>query len=202
MKTKIELKTAEAIQDDVNKNVVRIDSPHQKQIGVKPGDYVFIEGKRKTAAKVDRAYPGDYGLDLIRMDGVLRRNAGTDVREYVTISKAELKEAEKIIIAPVEKGIVLTSAPEFAKIIKNTQIGRAVQKGDIINTAGISAAEISKETYEEGMTRVELHEIFKKRHAILPSVPLQVFDLFPEKSGIITEKTKVIIKQELGKNEF
>ena len=73
----IELKVAEAIQDDVNKGIVRIDSQYMKQLDVRPGDIVEIEGKRKTVAIVDRAYPGDIGLGIIRMDGLIRKNSKT-----------------------------------------------------------------------------------------------------------------------------
>ena len=50
----IQLKVAEAIQDDVNKGIVRVDSSYMKQLGVKSGDILEIEGNRKTVAIVDR----------------------------------------------------------------------------------------------------------------------------------------------------
>ena len=37
------------------------------KIGVKLGDFVEIEGNRKTVVKVDRAHPSDLGLNIIRM---------------------------------------------------------------------------------------------------------------------------------------
>ncbi len=69
----IKLKVAEAIQDDVNKGIVRVDSSFMREIDVRPGDIVEIEGTRKTVAIADRAYPGDIGLNIIRMDGIARR---------------------------------------------------------------------------------------------------------------------------------
>ena len=71
----LRFKVAEAIQDDVNKGIVRVDSNFMRTIGVKPGDIVEIEGERKTVGIVDRAYPGDIGLNIIRLDGIMRRNA-------------------------------------------------------------------------------------------------------------------------------
>src|SRR3972149_10759374 len=96
----INLKVAEAIQDDVNKGIVRIDSSLMSEIGVKSGDIVELKGERKTIAIVDRAYPGDIGLNIIRMDGLIRRNAKTGIGEVVKIGKADIKEAKKIVIAP------------------------------------------------------------------------------------------------------
>ena len=85
MPTEINLKVAEAIQDDVNKGIVRVDSGLMHQIGVRSGDIVEIEGERKTVGIVDRAYPGDIGLNIIRMDGIIRRNAKTGIGEIVAI---------------------------------------------------------------------------------------------------------------------
>src|SRR6056297_905187 len=100
-KKQVELKVVEAFQDDVNKGIVRIDSSFMKKIGVSSGDVVKIEGARKTVAIVDRAYPGDLGQRKIRMDGLTRRNAKTGIGETVNVKKAEVKEAKKVVIAPL-----------------------------------------------------------------------------------------------------
>ena len=49
----VKLKVAEAIQDDVNKGIVRIDNTFMQQIGIRVGDIVEIEGERKTVAIAD-----------------------------------------------------------------------------------------------------------------------------------------------------
>jgi len=71
----MKLKVTESIQDDVNKGIIRIDSSYMKKLGVREGHFVEIFGQRKTIGIVDRALPGDIGLPIIRMDGLLRRNA-------------------------------------------------------------------------------------------------------------------------------
>src|SRR3989338_10279531 len=101
----IRLKVMEAVQDDVNKGIVKMDSSFMRQIEVNPGDVVEIEGERKTAAIVDRAYPGDIGLNILRMDGNVRKNARTTIGEMVTIKKAEVKLAQKVSIAPMNEGV-------------------------------------------------------------------------------------------------
>src|SRR3989339_197086 len=93
--SEIKLKVAEAIQDDVNKGIVRIDNSFMQQIGARVGDIVEIEGERKTVAITDRAYPGDIGLNIIRMDGIVRRNSKTGIGELVAVRKADFKEAKK-----------------------------------------------------------------------------------------------------------
>ncbi|RMF55814.1 AAA family ATPase [Candidatus Woesearchaeota archaeon] len=133
MKKEIQLKVAEAIQDDVNKGIVRISSEFMQEIGVTPGDVVEIEGGRKTVALTDRAYPGDLGLNLIRMDGILRRNAKTGIGEIIKVRKTEIKEAKKIIIAPASKGVVVRASPHM---FKQGLLGRPVVKGDVVSLGG------------------------------------------------------------------
>ncbi len=129
----LQLKVHEAVQDDVNKGIVRIDTSFMHQLGIRPGDIVEIEGDRRTVAIADRAYPGDIGLNLIRMDGIVRRNAKTGIGEMVSVRKAEVKEAKKIIIAPAQKGIVVRASPGT---FKQGLLGRVAVKGDIVSLGG------------------------------------------------------------------
>ncbi len=126
----LKLKVMEAVQDDVNKGIVKIDSSFMRQIGVSAGDFVEIKGERKTAAMVDRAYPGDIGLNIIRMDGNIRRNARTSIGEMVEVKKAIVKAAKKVSIAPAQKGVLIKAPPQ---IFKQGLLGKAVVKGDIVS---------------------------------------------------------------------
>ena len=129
----VKLKVAEAIQDDVNKGIVRIDNNFMQQMGVRVGDIVEIEGEKKTVAIADRAYPGDIGLNIIRSDGIVRRNAKTGIGELVKVRRADVKEAKKVIIAPAKKGIMIRAPPD---IFKQGLLGRAVVKGDLVSLGG------------------------------------------------------------------
>jgi transitional endoplasmic reticulum ATPase len=133
MVNELKLKVAEAIQDDVNKGIVRIDSSFMHELGIRPGDIIEIQGERKTVAISDRAYPGDIGLNIIRMDGLIRRNAKAGIGEIVTVKKANIVEGKKVIIAPQRKGIVIRANPV---IFKQGLLGRAVSKGDIVSLGG------------------------------------------------------------------
>ena len=133
MTDEITLKVAEAVQDDVNKGIVRIDSGYLKQLSLNPGDIVELAGERKTVAIADRAYPGDIGLNIIRMDGIARRNAKTGIGEMIKIKKAQVKEAKKIVIAPARKGVIVRGSPHT---FKQGLLGRALVKGDIVALGG------------------------------------------------------------------
>lgn len=123
----------EALQEEAYKGIVRIDAETMNQIGVRPGDVIEIEGSRITVGIVDRAYPTDVGQAVIRMDGILRRNAKTGIGEYVLVRRAEVKEAKSIQIAPAQKGVVIQADPE---VFKRSLLGRAAVKGDIISPGG------------------------------------------------------------------
>ncbi len=122
----IQLKVVEAQQDDAYKGVARIDSEIMRNLGIS-------KGNRETVAIADRAYPADVGEGIIRIDGILRRNAKTGIGEVVKVSKAEIKEAKKIIIAPAQKNIMVQAEPES---LRNGLLGRAVLKGDVIVLGG------------------------------------------------------------------
>jgi len=130
----VKLRVVEALQDDAYKGIARIDMETMKELGVKRGEIISIKGQKETVAMVDRAYPADVGEGIIRIDGILRRNAKTGVGESVIIKKAEIKEAKKILIAPAQKGIMVQADPET---LKAGLLGRAVVKGDILVMGGV-----------------------------------------------------------------
>ena len=131
----VSLKVAEAIQDDAYKGIVRVDSTFMKELDVSSGDVIEIDGERKTSAIVDRSYPGDIGLGLIRMDGLIRRNARTGLGETVKIKKIlDVKEAKKVVLAPSKKGVVIRASPNT---FKRSLLGRVVQKGDVVSLGGV-----------------------------------------------------------------
>jgi len=122
-----ELKVVEAYQNDVGRDIVRIDSAARKTLEVTTGDIIEIKGKRITAAVVWQAHPQDEGLNIIRMDGYLRQNAGVGLQDKVFVRKAETKEAKKVVLSPSEP---IRYSPGFDEFVKKRLIGRAVAKGD------------------------------------------------------------------------
>lgn len=130
----IKLKVVEAMQDDAYKGIVRIDSETMRELGIRKGDIITIKGNRETVAIVDRAYPADAGEGIIRIDGILRKNAKTGIGDVVIIEKAEIKEAKKVMIAPAQKNIMVQADAEN---LRRGLLGRAILKGDIIVLGGV-----------------------------------------------------------------
>ncbi|MAG15488.1 ATPase [Candidatus Woesearchaeota archaeon] len=187
----IKLKVAEAVQDDVNKGIVRIDTSFMHEINVRPGDFVEIEGQRQTVGIADRAYPGDIGLNIIRMDGIVRRNSKTGIGEIVKVNKAEVKEAKKIIIAPARKGIMIRANPE---VFKQGLLGRAVVKGDIVALGGTTRrrSTLSHSPFED-IFRMLDEDVMGFGFGDIKFV---VVDSMPKNAVIVTDLTEVVFNPE------
>jgi transitional endoplasmic reticulum ATPase len=133
-KKEVQLKVVEALQDDVYKGVARIDSEMMRELDVRKGDVILIKGTRSTVAIVDRAYPADVGEGIIRIDGILRRNAKAGIGDMVSVSKADIREAKKVVIAPSQKGITVQADSES---LRRGLLGRCAMKGDLIILGGV-----------------------------------------------------------------
>ncbi len=115
-------------RQDYGKGIARLSSNFLLKLGIREGEYIEVEGKRKTYLIAIRSYPSDVGLDIIRIDGISRKNCQTGVGERVKVRKAELTEAKKITIAPAQKGVMVRVDPGF---ISQNLYKRPVSKGDL-----------------------------------------------------------------------
>jgi len=194
MTKKIEerLKVLEALQEEAYKGIVRIDSQTMRRLEVKAGDIIEIEGGRLTVGIIDRAYPTDIGQNVIRMDGILRRNAKTGIGDYVKIRKADLKEAKSVTIAPAQQGIMIQADPE---LFKNGLLGRAVVKGDQIALGGAARR---RRTFS-GSPIEEIFNDFISPGFMgggLSGFKFIVVNVNPKEPCIITENTELTINSQ------
>ncbi|MGB9635926.1 MAG: CDC48 family AAA ATPase [Thermoplasmata archaeon] len=121
------LKVIEARARDAGRGIVRIDTDFMERHGIEAGDVVIIEGTKKTAAIVWPSYPDDEGTQTIRMDGITRKNAGVGIDDKVSVKKAEVKKATKVMFAPTEP-IKIFGAEYLSQILE----GRVLTKGDAV----------------------------------------------------------------------
>ncbi len=101
-KAKISLIVEEAMMGDVGRGKVRIDDITMKFLNIISGDAIMITGKYPSVAIALPLHYEDYGKQIIRMDWWARRNTGVSIGEKVALSKADIKDAEHILIAPVK----------------------------------------------------------------------------------------------------
>ncbi len=158
MSEEIRLKVGELTErGDFGRGIIRISARDMKRVGVTEGDIVELEGKRKTAAIAVRSYPADIGLDIIRMDGLVRRNCGAGISEPVKISKADGKEAKAVTIAPARRGIIIHMG---GNLIKQNLLMRPLIVGDIIIPNPVVQDRKTQTTLFEQFFGVDFGEFF------------------------------------------
>jgi transitional endoplasmic reticulum ATPase len=187
----IKLKVVEALQDDAYKGVARIDPGLMRSLGLSRGDIISIKGERETVAIVDRAYPADVGEEIIRIDGLIRKNSGTSVGESVSVKKASIRPAKKVTLAPAQQGVTIHGDPEM---FKNGLLGRALVKGDIISLGGVQRR---KDVLGEGFPDIfgDLNDLFGASFGFsgFQQVRFLVTNTQPAYPCMIDEGTEVIV---------
>ena len=137
----VTLKVVEALQEDVGLGRVRIDSRTRMKLGIEVGEVVEITGLKKTSARVFRLKQEDEDRGIIRMDGLIRKNAGgVSVGDKVLVRKAEVNDAERItLVLALDRSQPRISLGKNIDIyVKRGLLNRTVSKGDIIAVPGIS----------------------------------------------------------------
>ncbi|QQG39826.1 MAG: CDC48 family AAA ATPase [Candidatus Aenigmatarchaeota archaeon] len=177
-------------RDEYGRGIARLDSRIIRELGLKQGDVIEVEGKRKTAAIAVSPYPGDVGLAIIRIDGLVRKNSGgVSVGEFVKVRKAEIKDAKKVTLAPAQKGIILHMSPN---ILRNNLFMRPLLKGDIIVPTSIVSRRGSDEFLESFFGPG--FDIMTPFGSFGAETKLAVVKTSPESTVRVTEETEIELK--------
>jgi len=125
----LRLRVAEARQRDVGYGIARIDREVGASAGFQTGDMVEIRGKKVAAATLWLGYLEDE-KDVIRIDGYIRSNAGVALNDWVTVRKADVKEAQLVVLAPVNT----TVKPDenFTRLVKSRLIEYPLVQKNIV----------------------------------------------------------------------
>src|SRR5215213_4151637 len=118
---------------DSGRGFARLPEPLMDDLGLTEGDVIEIVGKRTTAARAIRPYGEDEGIDIIRLDGLQRANAGVGSGDFVEVRKAESKAATRVVFAPAQRNIRLAGS---ADALKRTFARRPLTEGDVVATSG------------------------------------------------------------------
>src|SRR3954471_22592160 len=118
---------------DSGRGFARLPEGLMGELGLSEGDVIEITGKRATAARAIPPYGEDQGIDIIRLDGLQRANAGVGSGDYVEVRKAASKTATRIVFAPAQPNIRLQGSTDA---LKRTFAGRPLVEGDTVATAG------------------------------------------------------------------
>ena len=137
----ITLKVAEALQDEVGYGRGRLDTVTRNELGLSIGDIVEIHGRRRdpTVAIVWRARTEDEGKGIIRVDGLIRNNAKVNLGDKVEVKKAEVKPAQKIVLAPMmDQSGRVQFGPGIEEVILRGLNRRPLTKGDVVIVPGLT----------------------------------------------------------------
>jgi transitional endoplasmic reticulum ATPase len=127
------LQVSNLVPADSGRGIARLPVGLMTELGLAEGDVIEIIGKRSTAARAIRPYQDDEGLDVIRLDGLQRANAGVGSGDFVEIRKAESKPATKVVFAPAQNNVRLQGS---AQALQRSFEGRPFCEGDTVATAG------------------------------------------------------------------
>jgi transitional endoplasmic reticulum ATPase len=115
------------------RGIARLPDRLMDDLGLAEGDVIQIVGSRTTAARAIRPYGEDEGIDIIRLDGLQRANAGVGSGDFVEVTKAQSKPATRVIFAPAQPNMRLQGS---AAALQRSFAGRPLTEADVVATSG------------------------------------------------------------------
>ncbi len=135
----ISIKVEPTLKNDVGYMRGRLSTKTREDLGVSPGDIIQINGKKETGAVVWRAPIQDENKEIIRIDGITRKNADVSIGDRVSVKKVSPKPADKINISPAIRDVPhLQFANGIDNFIKKSLLKRPVHTGDTLIIQGIA----------------------------------------------------------------
>lgn len=92
----------ESLVDDVGKGIARIDEQDMAELDLTAADIVDVIGTNRTVAKVMPLTESLRDRRMIRIDGIIRENAGVGLDDFVEIRKTDYHPAETLLISPID----------------------------------------------------------------------------------------------------
>ncbi len=179
MTKEVQSRVADAKQRDVGHDKVRVDDETMQKLAITAGDFIEVRGKRTTVAIAWPAYTEDQGQQIARMDGLLRKNAGVALNEYVTLKKAEVKDSQTIVFAPTD--VRLSVDDEFVSFVKRRFMDMPFVEGDmtLLNIFGSSVPLIATRARPHGPVKITESTVVQVMSEPSPdkkSIPLVTYE--------------------------
>ena len=130
----VRLKVAAAMPKDQGRGIVRLNSDVRQHLGIRSGDFVLLKGNKETVAVCWPSLKEDEVLDMVRMDGLIRNNAGARLGEMVEVSKVTVPEANRVTLAPSQP---VRFQQGFENYIKQQILNKPITRGDVILISSI-----------------------------------------------------------------
>jgi len=161
------LQVANARAEDSGRGLAHVPRSMLAALGIGEGDVIEIVGKSTTPARAVAPYAEDEGLEIIRIDGLQRANAGVGSGDFVAVRKVESKAATRVVFAPAQQNLRLQGS---SNALKRTFFGRPLCQGDVVATAGQQRVD-NMPPGVQNMLRAPAYALQEIRLAVISTVP-------------------------------
>ncbi len=178
------LRVSEIAKGSAGRFMCRMNINIIKELLLKPGEIVEIMGKRNTAAIL---FPSsDKSDEIIRLDGLTRRNAGVAIGEYVKVRKCYYSVANRVVLSFIQSDLKISSE----KQIKLNLLNKPLKEGEIINVSGSNLARKEQDgPYKE---LKEMMPFLKSPTVSIGEVQFAVIETEPK--GIVQIQNSTIVE--------
>ncbi|MEZ0170100.1 CDC48 family AAA ATPase [Microvirga sp. TS319] len=175
----VRLQVANTRPGDAGRGIARMSRQVLSTLGLQEGQAIEIIGKRHTAALAVAPYAEDEGLNIVRMDGLQRVNAGVSGGDFVEIKPAETRPATRIVLAPAQKGLRLQGSGDA---LRRTFHHRPLAAGDVISTSVYSPRAADPRFPEElrGLLNVPAYGLQEIRLVVVSTQPRGIVQVTAE----------------------
>lgn len=192
------LQVAGAKPQDVGTGTARISRKTFQTLNLREGQVIEIVGKRTTAAIVLPPYPEDEGLDVIRLDGLQRGNAGVSIGDYVDARRADVKPAKRVQLAPAQKNLRLVGSGEM---LRRTLFQRPLVSGDVISTSIYQRATQQGAAGRDNIPEDLFRMFFEQPAFGLQEIRLRVISTVPRGVVQVAQDTEIELLPEFVDSE-
>ncbi len=175
--TMTRLQVANLAPADSGRGIARLPLGLMRELGIDEGDVIEIVGKRTTGARAVRPYEDDDGLEIIRLDGLQRANAGVGSGDFVEVRKVESKAASRIVFAPAADNIRLQGSSEA---LKRSFAGRPLTEGDTVATSGHQRVNTDMPDHIRQMLNAPAFALQEVRMVVVSSTPRGIVHIGPD----------------------
>jgi transitional endoplasmic reticulum ATPase len=193
------LQVAGAKPQDVGTGTARISRKTFQYLNLREGQVIEVVGKRTTAAIVLPPYPEDEGLDVVRLDGLQRGNAGVSIGDYVDARRADVRPAKRVQLAPAQKNLRLVGSGEM---LRRTLFQRPLVSGDVISTSIYQRATQQGTAGPRDNIPEDLFRMFFEQPAFgLQEIRLRVISTVPRGVVQVAQDTEIELLPEFVDSE-
>lgn len=107
-----------------HRGIARFHSDFLSRLGLKNEDIVELRGSRRTFARVHQLYPTDEAQDIVRIDEILRSNAGVGKGSKLGVMpwKNDVPAAEALVVAPLMEAFSFMSESHLAQQLESVPV--------------------------------------------------------------------------------